>query len=112
LAFGTVDDYPWDTGGFPVFDPYLFVKYQCTSFVASRIDHYRYPPNSFNGVSYNNAKNWYDAARRYGGTVSHTPAVGWVAQRNGGRWGHVAWVAGIDGNDIIVEEYNYDHPEA
>jgi hypothetical protein len=26
LAVGTVDDYPWDTGGFPLLDPYLFFK--------------------------------------------------------------------------------------
>ncbi|MFC0625217.1 fibronectin type III domain-containing protein [Kribbella deserti] len=112
IAFGTHDDYPW--GGWWILDPYMFVVDQCTSFVASRVDKYYKPANGskFNGWNYGDAKNWDEAARKYGGGVSRTPAVGAIAQFNAGTYGHVAWVAGLDGSYAIIEEYNAARPEA
>ncbi|MET7280815.1 fibronectin type III domain-containing protein [Kribbella sp. NPDC005582] len=112
IAFGANDDYPW--GGWWILDPYIFVVNQCTSFVASRVDKYYKPANGskFNGPNYGNAKNWDEAARKYGGAVSRTPAVGAIAQFNAGTYGHVAWVAGLDGSYAIIEEYNAERPEA
>ncbi|SBT52933.1 fibronectin type III domain-containing protein [Micromonospora auratinigra] len=112
FAFGTVDDYPWGSG-FPWIDRYGFVLQQCTSFVASRV--YKYiaqDPPGFMALNYWNANNWDEAAAAHGGMVSHTPAVGAIAQWNGGQYGHVAWVSGIDGSYIIIEEYNYTYPSA
>ncbi|MEV4131875.1 fibronectin type III domain-containing protein [Dactylosporangium sp. NPDC049742] len=113
IAFGPVDDYPWADYWFPYLDPYEFVKKQCTSFVASRVDKYysRKPPN-FNGINYYNAKNWDEATAKYGGAISHTAAPGAIAQWNGGQYGHVAWVSGVDGGMVFLEEYNFNNPEA
>jgi CHAP domain/Fibronectin type III domain len=112
FAYGTYDDYAWKGGTLPLLDPYLFRRKQCTSFVASRVDKYRNPSAAFNGVIYNHAKNWDNAAASNGGFVFQSPAVGAIAQWNGGSFGHVAWVAGIDGGWIIVEEYNFTNSEA
>ncbi|MET7420019.1 fibronectin type III domain-containing protein [Dactylosporangium sp. NPDC005555] len=113
-AFGPVDDYPWRDFLPLVFDPYLFVRKQCTSFVASRVDkYYAQRTQHFNGPNYLDAKNWDTAAARYGGSVSHTPAVGAIAQWDGpSSTGHVAWVSGIDGGMVFLEEYNGSNPEA
>ncbi|XVU24635.1 fibronectin type III domain-containing protein [Actinoplanes sp. CA-054009] len=107
MAFGTVDDYPWGSG-FPWIDRYGFLLQECTSFVASRVWRY-YPtpdPPGFTSLNYWHAKGWDEAARKHGGMVSQTAAVGAIAQWNHNPYGHVAWVAGIDGSDIIIEEYN------
>ncbi|MBB4741701.1 fibronectin type 3 domain-containing protein [Actinoplanes octamycinicus] len=108
MAFGTVDDYPWGSG-FPWLDRYGFPLQECTSFVASRVNRYYANPNppGFTSLNYWHAKGWDEAAPKYGGFVSQTPAVGAIAQWNYQPYGHVAWVAGIDGSDIIIEEYNY-----
>ncbi|MFG1672847.1 fibronectin type III domain-containing protein [Micromonospora sp. NPDC049282] len=112
FAFGTVDDYPWGSG-FPWIDRYGFVLQQCTSFVASRVYKYiAHDPPGFTALNYWHAKNWDNAAPDHGGMVSQTPAVGAIAQWNGGDYGHVAWVAGIDGSYIIIEEYNYTNESA
>jgi surface antigen len=115
-AYGLGDDYyddPTWTNGI-ILDPLLFKKKQCTSFVAWRVHKY-YTPGSyptFMGATYWDGKNWAEAASDVGGTVSVNPFVGAVAQWDYEPYGHVAWVAGIDGNYVILEEYNYNNPEA
>lgn len=111
-SFGTHDDYPWGGGVWP-FDRYGFVKKQCTSFAAWR--NYKYiaeDPPGFTAINYWHAKNWDDAAREHGGFVSTIPAVGAIAQHGRGDYGHVAWVSGIDGDYLIIEEYNGLNSEA
>ncbi|WP_244871357.1 fibronectin type III domain-containing protein [Catellatospora sp. IY07-71] len=113
IAFGTVDDYPWNSGILPI-DRYGFWRKQCTSFVASRVWRY-YPtpdPPGFTSINYWHAKNWDEAAREHGGVVGQTPTPGAIAQRNSGSYGHVAWVAGVDGSYVIIEEYNGVNSEA
>lgn len=57
----------------------------CTWYVASRIS---VPTN------WGNASTWDDRARVSGWTVSQTPRIGAIAQRNGG-WGHVGVVEDV-----------------
>jgi surface antigen len=108
------DDYPYKGQGSGV-DPWNFYKGQCTSFVAwavrSRlgIDF----SNSYKGQHWGNAEHWDQAARAAGIPVSGTPRAGDVAVRNGGSYGHVAFVTKVNANGSIeVDEYNYLHRDA
>lgn len=91
-----------------------FFYRQCTDFVAWRLNNTNgvYFTNSYGGVRWGNAKNWDDAARSIGVTVDGNPAIGAVAQTDAGYWGHVAWVADIIGDDVVIEEYNYLYASA
>ena len=58
------------------------------------------------------AGNWASATRAVGVAVDTTPTVGSVAQFPGGvdgagAMGHVAWVIGVGGGTVTVEDYNY-----
>ncbi|MCS4487992.1 CHAP domain-containing protein [Streptococcus sciuri] len=105
------DDYPsqWRHGvGADSWGMYLR---QCTSFVAFRL-------NSTNGFSlpqgYGNAISWGSIARSQGYRVDMSPTVGSIAWfssgvNGAGSYGHVAWVAEVDGDTVTTEEYNYDY---
>ncbi|CAM4233834.1 CHAP domain-containing protein [Streptococcus penaeicida] len=105
------DDYPkeWQTGWGP--DSWGMYKRQCTSFVAFRL-------NKINGFSlpwgYGNADSWGHIARQNGYTVDLHPQVGSVAWFDKGVnfshrvYGHVAWVAEVNGDQVTLEEYNYN----
>ena len=54
------------------------------------------------------ANQWDEAARASGVSINNTPKPGCVAQTNRGKWGHVAWVAKVQGNSVVVEEYNWN----
>lgn len=91
-----------------------FYYRQCTDFVAWRLNNSNgvYFTNSYGGnpsIKWGNANHWDDAARALGITVDGNPAIGAVAQTNAGSYGHVAWVADIIGNDVVIEEYNYNY---
>ncbi|KAI7826851.1 hypothetical protein BX661DRAFT_224990, partial [Kickxella alabastrina] len=43
--------------------------------------------------------------------IDKQPAVGAVAQTSDGETGHVAWVTKASGNQVTVEEYNWDVDE-
>ncbi|NAZ83944.1 CHAP domain-containing protein [Kineococcus sp. R8] len=103
------DDYPYRGQGTGV-DPWNFYKGQCTSFVAwavrSRLGVSF--SNSYQGQHWGNAEHWDDAARAAGISVTGTPRAGDVAVRNGGTYGHVAFVTKVNSNGSIeVDEYNY-----
>ncbi|PZO94381.1 MAG: amidase [Streptococcus pyogenes] len=84
---------------------------QCTSFVAFRL-------SSANGFAlprgYGNADTWGHIARQQGYRVDHQPTVGSVAWFDKGinfsdyNYGHVAWVAEVNGDSVTLEEYNYN----
>ncbi|KAJ1937852.1 hypothetical protein EC988_007760 [Linderina pennispora] len=104
------NDYPYKSNCGPV-DKWNYFKCQCTSFAAWRINsrlginfHNRYK-----GKAWGNANQWDDAARASGVKVDGTPTPGSIAQTNqgGGGFGHVAWVAKVSGNNVVIEEYNY-----
>jgi len=96
------DDYPWKTnsGGS---DDWGYVVRNCTSFVAWRL-------HSQNGFSMprgiGNAKVWGGYAQTKGYAVDGNPVVGSIAWSSSGEYGHVAWVAEVNGNNIVIEEYN------
>jgi surface antigen len=95
-------------------DKYNFLKCQCTSFVAWRINDRlgKKFHNKYKGQHFGNANTWDNAARRAGLKVNKTPKVNAVAVRNA-KLGHVAWVTkvGDGGKKVTVEEYNWENVE-
>lgn len=89
-------------------DPWSYYHRQSTSFVAFRL----LEANGFKDVrNYGNANEWARNAKSRGYIVNKIPALGSVAwwDSNAGdasSYGHVAWVSGINGNFVEVEEYN------
>lgn len=55
-----------------------------------------------------NANEWVRNARNYGVPTSSTPRAGTVGISLAGTYGHAVWVEAVDGNSVIVSEYNYD----
>lgn len=92
------DDYPYRIGR--QVDPWGYYTRQCTSFVAFRL-------NKVNGftvaASYGNADQWGYRAKQNGYQVDMNPTLGSVAWWN---TMHVAWVSGIYGDMVEIEEYN------
>ena len=119
-------DYPYQFTRCPVYDAdgngvydtnidgWSFLKGQCTSYVAWKLNDAGIPfTNGFkNGtglsVRWGNAKDWSNAARRVGIAVDHRPVPGSVANWTTGLWGHVAYVESVsdDGNTIVISESN------
>lgn len=57
-------------------------------------------------VGWGNANTWDDRAAVMGFTVSTTPKINAIAASNAGYWGHVAWVVGVNGNQVLLREMN------
>ncbi|MGU8048591.1 SH3 domain-containing protein [Streptococcus suis] len=94
------NDYPYTA--IDAVDPWKLYTRQCTSFVAfrlSKVNGFEIPP------AYGNADVWGSRARQEGYRVDMTPAVGAVAWWTSPM--HVAWVSGIQGDMVEIEEYNY-----
>ncbi|HFI0695069.1 TPA: SH3 domain-containing protein [Streptococcus suis] len=94
------NDYPYTA--IDAVDPWKLYTRQCTSFVAfrlSKVNGFEIPP------AYGNANVWGTRARQEGYRVDMTPAVGAVAWWTSPM--HVAWVSGIQGDMVEIEEYNY-----
>jgi len=113
MAYSTGNDYYWkDSTPNADYDDYGFVKRNCTSFVAWCL-------NTRNGVEFTNwygstkadqitwsaAYNWGNAANQLGIRVDNNPEVGAVAWNS---FGHVAWVREVDGDEVTIEEYNWE----
>ncbi|WP_449164800.1 SH3 domain-containing protein [Streptococcus sp. 11273D007BW] len=104
------DNYRWKNGNINTdVDSWGYPVRQCTSFVAFRLAE----TNGFSNVSYlGNAGSWGYSAVNRGATVDSIPNIGAVAWfRPGEGWsdstyGHVSWVAAVEGTDVILEEYN------
>ena len=101
------DDYPaYYKNGSQSIDKWRMYSRQCTSFAAFRL-------SGVNGFelpgAYGNAGEWGYRARREGYRVDNTPAIGSIAWSTAGGYGHVAWVSNVMGDNIEIEEYNYDY---
>ncbi|WP_143602681.1 CHAP domain-containing protein, partial [Floricoccus penangensis] len=103
------DDYPAKWKNLPLggtYDSWGMATRYCTSFVANRLS----VMNKFNinraGMDWN-AINWGSNAQRQGFKVDKNPAVGSVAWWGAGY--HVAWVAEVKGDKVLIEEYNWDY---
>ena len=123
-AHASGDDYPYRTDTTQSADPWGFTKRQCVSFVASELKQHGVPISNAS-QHWGNARDWDDAARRLGRTVTTRAKVGAVAQWNAGEhstfypatggtgtltagsYGHVAYVTNVysDGS-VRVEQYN------
>jgi surface antigen len=91
-------------------DKWNFFRCQCVSFVAQRINQrlgIKFT-NRYKGKVWGYANQWDEAARASGVSINNTPKPGCVAQTNRGKWGHVAWVVKVQGNSVVVEEYNWN----
>lgn len=106
------NDYPYKSSCGGV-DKWKYFKCQCTSFVAWRINERLGVKfhNQYKGTNWGNANTWDEAAKRTGVKVNSTPVPGCIAQSNAGKAGHVAWVTGVSGNNVHIEEFNWVHPE-
>lgn len=112
ISIARGDDYPAELKKIPythyTVDPWSYFHRQCTSFVAFRLMH----ANGFKEVrGYGNAHEWGSRARARGYTVNKTPALGSVAWwdsnvADASSSGHVAWVSGISGDYVEIEDYN------
>lgn len=105
------DDYPSkykNASPDSVADEWRYLNRECTSFVAWRLS--RDGKTNFSGLG--NAISW---ASRSGLSLQKTPKVGDIAWFNElaapGAAGHVAYVAKVSGDDVFIEEYNFN-PEA
>ncbi len=111
-----VDDYPYaSSSACPSCqaDPWSFYKRECTSFVAWRLnnDNGLAFSNNMGGGHFGNAGEWKDNAVALGYTYNSTPAVGavaWWDASDAPSVGHVAWVRSISGNNVTIEEYNWN----
>lgn len=84
-------------------DNWRMYNRECVSFVAWRL----HAHNKFElPVGFGSAWQWGEQAKSRGYRVDHTPSVGSVAWFNSG---HVAWVAEVSGNHVVIEEYNYNY---
>lgn len=112
------NDYPYASASTSGVDPWNFYYRQCTSFAAFRINWNgtrsgKTFTNMYLGYHFGDAHTWDDAARSAGVPIYGSPAVGRIAQWNGGvggasSLGHVAYVAAVysDGS-FLAEEYNW-----
>ena len=102
------DNYPWLNAAVPYVevDPWGFYKRECVSFVAYRL-------STVNGFTipyaYGNANLWGYRAQNEGYRVDMNPSAGSVAWFTGNKGFHVAWVVGVNGENVEIEEYNYGY---
>ncbi len=92
-------------GGKMVVDPWKFYKCECTSYVAYKLNEAGIPfSNSYHGVHWGNASNWYNAARSAGVMRPTAPQVGDVAWFDN----HVAYVESVSYPKVTMSEYNIE----
>lgn len=102
------DNYPWPNAAIPYaeVDPWGLYKRECVSFVAYRL-------STVNGFTipyaYGNANLWGYRAQNEGYRVDMNPSAGSVAWFTGNKGFHVAWVVGVNGENVEIEEYNYGY---
>lgn len=133
---GKGDDYPfrdpvgecaWCVGGPGAVDPWSLYKRECVSFVAWRINvqmgwkegqEYPFTPAKLGLGRFGNAAEWKSNLAKAGYVTDNTPKPGAIAWFDAfvttpsnitGEAGHVAIVAGVNGDGTInVEEYNFN----
>ena len=82
--------------------PYGYAYRNCTDFVAWQLASLGVPASAYKG--HGNGAGWASVS---GLTTNTTPAVGAVAVSTSGTFGHVAFIAGVSGSEITIDEYNY-----
>ncbi|UOZ03714.1 CHAP domain-containing protein [Amycolatopsis sp. WQ 127309] len=100
------DTYPAKWRNIPqdsVVDDWNMYNRECVSWNAYNIARHGKSANN-----YGDAKYWDDNARNHGFRVDNTPTAGATAQTDAGQYGHVAIVDSVNGNQVTVEDYNWD----
>ncbi len=108
-----VDDYPYADDGFSMStapgcndgdgpDRWGYCTRQCVSYAAWAVERSGRAAPRY----YGSAKYWVRAAQNDGVTVTTTPEVGDVAISTSGTWGHAMYVEDVDGDRILVSQYN------
>ena len=125
-AASTIDpyEYPYLSDLCGGSDEWRFIKRNCTSFVAWRLNDAGIPfhltqtfdtgkellrvcTDSSCDKKWGNANDWDEQARHLGINVNGTPAAGSVLQLDTGDYGHVAYVEYVDSNGIpVISEMN------
>lgn len=85
------------------FDNWGEYNRECTSFAAWALA----SRNGFTMPFHANAIDWGATAAARGYVVNSTPAVGSIAWSNRPPFGHVAYVEGVGGGSVYIEEYNH-----
>lgn len=102
--------YIWtDANGQWYSDRYRFAYRNCTDFVAWKLDDTN---DWYVGMSMGHAKDWKSWAENKNYTVDMSPAPGavaWWDSNYGGGYGHVAWVESVNGDKVVIQEYNYSY---
>lgn len=92
-------------------DPWAFFWGQCVSYAAWMVrttTGYSDFVNNYRGAHFGNANQWAGAARTAGIPVDQKPAVGAIAQRMSGAYGHVAYITKVNSDGSFdVNEYNH-----
>lgn len=79
---------------------------QCVSYTAWKVNEAYGNMPYWGGIG--NANEWVRNARNSGIPTSSTPKAGTVGISFWGSYGHAVWIEAVDGNYVIVSEYNYD----
>lgn len=92
-------------------DPWAFYWGECVSYAAWMVrtttKHTDFV-NNWHGAHFGNGGEWAAGARAAKIPVDTTPAVGSIATRTSGTWGHVAFVTAVNPDGTInVSEYNH-----
>lgn len=116
------DDYPVRWKNVPIdtreFDNNRMFLRQCTSFAAWCLETrngFSLLNNGLAGTNLGHAKDWGTNAAARGYRVDNNPAVGSIAWSKawvGGayEYGHVAWVEAVNGDNVVIQEYNFASP--
>lgn len=98
-------DQPGSTAAANVISPYGYYYRNCTDYAAWKVHAQGVSPAQYKGLG--NAKDWAARGPRNGLRVDGVPAVGSVAVRTTGKYGHTAYVEEVrpDGT-IRVSQYN------
>ncbi|MFT4122201.1 MAG: CHAP domain-containing protein [Microbacteriaceae bacterium] len=104
------DDYPWRTSS--GLSPLGYIIRQCTDFVAWRLNQDAGSTSGNYKLTWSvmtpgggSASQWASQWKRNGWKTSHTPVKGAVAWFYGN---HVAYVKSVSGDEVNLEEYNWN----
>jgi len=99
-------------------DPYGFVRCQCTSYAAKKMNEHKvklhntkYKVPTRNYRKWGNAANWYYVAKEAGISTGKTPKkrdIAWWSSSSRPKYGHVAYVEKVNSDgSITISDYNY-----
>jgi surface antigen len=99
-------DTPNDAGAANTLSTYGYAYRNCTDYTAWKVASLGVDSAHYKGLG--NAKDWAVLAHSHGLDVDDVPAVGSVAVRTSGKYGHTAYVSAVNSSGVItVAQYNY-----